>query len=213
MQSILSLFGRHRPSTQEEQEEIKCLHTLVETIFERFFGRLVRQYATSKQLAEDDAKKEPLGLFEKVIAEGLKTEHPTAAQALQARFHAKRYHNDEQCQLFRSQLEKLFSYDYDLENNLEKMARVQVTVYKEILTLITCALQGTVFGIPKIMYSGTEQVPDKDKNRLTDILKYIDAIKLRYKLQAPLLDLSNAVIRLCQEIAQVDGYAFLPLNR
>src|SRR5438270_136417 len=100
MQSILSLFGRHRLSAQEEQEEVERLQTLVNSIFAQFFGTLLQEYAASKHFAEDEVKKELLGLFDKGIAEGLKTKHPTAAQALQARFHAKGCHNHQRCLSF-----------------------------------------------------------------------------------------------------------------
>jgi len=207
MQSILGLFGRHKPSAQEEQEEAEHLQTLVNSIFDKFFGSFVQEYAASKRLAEEDAKKEPFGLFEKGIAVGFKTEHPTAAQALQARFHAKEYHNNERCKKIIRQLEALFSYKQ------QKAPLIPVNVDRKILTVIAFALQETVFGIPKIMYSGTEQVPENVEDRLSAILKYIDSMGLLYKLQAPLLDQSDASIRLNQEIAQVDGYLFLPLKR
>lgn len=207
MQRILGLFGRHTSSAEEEQKEIERLQELVDAIFEQVFGLLVTQYALSKQQAESDAKREPHSLFEKSIVAGLKSGHPTAAQALRARFHAQRRHSDKNCLLLTNQLKTMFSHD------MRNAMRLQATVDKEIPTAIAYALQETAFGIPKIMYSGTEQVSDKVEDGLTNILENVDTIRQHYELQAPVLGLSSAAIRLYQEIAQVDGYVILPLKR
>jgi hypothetical protein len=213
MQNILSLFDGRRSSLQEKSEELFRLQKLVNDIFEQYFGPLMKEYAETRQLVEEDVKKKPFALFDKSIVEGFKTGYPTAAQSLQVSFHTKGYQNYKRFLSFINHLEVLFFYNYDPKSNPQKVPNLQFTFDMKIITVIANALQNTVFGIPKIMYSGTEQVPDNVKDRLKAILKYIDSIGLRYKLQEPLLNLSDATNRLSLEIADVDGYLHFPLKR
>src|SRR5215831_4406321 len=176
MQNILSWLDWRRSSEQKDLEELKHLQTLVNNIFEKFFGPLMQEYAANKQLAVEDVKKKPLAQFNKSIVEGLKIENPTAAQSLQERFHTKRYRNHIRCLMFINQLETLFSNKDYPKTNPEKVPNIQITIDTKILTMIAYALQETVICIPKIMYSGTEQVPDNVEDRLTAFLKYIDSV-------------------------------------
>src|SRR3974390_3255146 len=104
MQNILSLFDLHRSSEQADSEDLKLLQTLVNNIFENFFGPLLKEYVANKELAVEDVKKKPLDLFDKSIVEGLNIERTNAAQSLQASFHTKRYYNRKRCQSFIKEL-------------------------------------------------------------------------------------------------------------